>query len=303
MTNSRDTVRAYLANIGRTPLLTPIQEIEYSREIQKGKDYLEIPNDALSTQQLELKKKASHYLEKMMAANLRLVVCIAKKYRNSDFELLDRIQEGNLGLRTACLKFDPDRQCRFSTFAYWWIRQAITRALYMKSHSIRVPVHIQESYRKITKLCKQYFSNHSSVPSLEYIANELDFTEEKVKSILQAMRGTVSLNALARTDEDSSELLDFVSDSSQSPVSELEHNDLLLTLQRLLSTLTIRDQFILDAKFNLTGQYDCPQSLQKIADTMNPRCTRENIRQRLNKAIQHLKHLKEIGDLKELYLE
>jgi len=273
--NVRDPIKMYLREIGKIPLLTPRQERELARRAQMGD------------------KKAR---EKLIVSNLRLVVSIAKRYMGRGLSFLDLIQEGNIGLLKAVEKFDWRKGYKFSTYATWWIRQAITRAIADHARTIRIPVHMVETINKVNKLRREYYQKYGEEPSIEELAKMLGKPPEKVKEILEASKETISLESPIGEDEDSS-IEDFVADESiPSPKKEAMRMLMREELEKVLKTLSPREAMVLRMRYGLLDGK--PKTLEEVGQYFN--VTRERIRQIEVKALRKLRHPSRSKYLKSL---
>ncbi len=260
-----DPVRVYLKEIGRVPLLTSEEEIELSIRIADGDE------------------KAK---QRLAEANLRLVVSIAKRYVGRGMQFLDLIQEGNLGLIKAVDKFDYTKGFKFSTYATWWIRQAITRAIADQARTIRIPVHMVETINKVKKTSSQLLHKNGRDPSAEEIAEELDMTPDKVREILRLAQEPVSLETPIGEEEDS-HLGDFIpDDEALSPADAASISLLKEQLAEVLKTLTPREEKVLSLRYGLEDGH--PRTLEEVGKEFN--VTRERIRQIEAKALRKLRH-------------
>ena len=293
---SADLVRAYLNGIGRTKLLTAAQEVELASKIEAGLfaeeclnrgTYAGEPIEAelagdLSTVVREGRAAKAHLLE----ANLRLVVSIAKRYTGRGMAFLDLIQEGNLGLIRAVEKFDYTKGYKFSTYATWWIRQAITRAMADQARTIRIPVHMVEVINKLGRIQRELLQDLGREPTPEELAKEMDITPEKVLEIQQYAREPISLDQTIG-DEGDSQLGDFIEDSEAVVAVDAVSFSLLQDqLQQVLQTLSEREAGVVRLRFGLTdGQ---PRTLDEIGQVYG--VTRERIRQIESKTMSKLRH-------------
>ncbi|MCD5404965.1 MAG: RNA polymerase sigma factor RpoD [Desulfotomaculum sp.] len=272
-----DPVRMYLKEIGRIPLLTPEEEIELAKRMEKGDE--------------EAKRRLAE-------ANLRLVVSIAKRYVGRGMLFLDLIQEGNLGLIKAVEKFDYRKGYKFSTYATWWIRQAITRAIADQARTIRIPVHMVETINKLIRVSRQLVQELGREPTPEEIAKEMGISPEKVREIIKIAQEPVSLETPIGEEEDS-HLGDFIEDQdAKAPAEEASHTLLREQLDEVLSTLTDREQKVLRLRFGLDDGR--ARTLEEVGCTFG--VTRERIRQIEAKTLRKLRHPSRSKKLKD-YLE
>ena len=269
-----DPVKVYLKEIGRVPLLSPEEEIDLAMRIIDGDEYA--------------KKRLSE-------ANLRLVVSIAKRYVGRGMQFLDLIQEGNLGLIKAVEKFDYTKGFKFSTYATWWIRQAITRAIADQARTIRIPVHMVETINKVKKVSSQLLHKNGHEPVAEEIANELDMPVDKVREIMRVAQEPVSLETPIGEEEDS-HLGDFIpDDEAPAPADAASHTLLKEQLGEVLSTLTTREEKVLRLRFGLEDGR--PRTLEEVGKEFD--VTRERIRQIEAKALRKLRHPSRSKKLKD----
>ena len=272
--NIDDPVKVYLKEIGRVPLLTPEEEVELAERMAKG--------DPAARKRLS-------------EANLRLVVSIAKRYVGRGMQFLDLIQEGNLGLIKAVEKFDHTKGFKFSTYATWWIRQAITRAIADQARTIRIPVHMVETINKVKKVSSQLLHKNGHDPSAEEIAEELDMPIDKVREIMRVAQEPVSLETPIGEEEDS-HLGDFIEDSdAPAPADAASHTLLKEQLEDVLSTLTPREKKVLELRFGLEDGRT--RTLEEVGKEFN--VTRERIRQIEAKALRKLRHPSRSKKLKD----
>ena len=269
-----DPVRLYLKEIGKIPLLTAEQELEYSKKMMEGDE--------------EAKKKLSE-------ANLRLVVSIAKKYVGRGMLFLDLIQEGNLGLIKAVEKFDYRKGYKFSTYATWWIRQAITRAIADQARTIRIPVHMVETINKLIRTSRHLLQQLGREPTIEEIAKEMEMPVERVKEIKKVAQEPVSLETPIGEEEDS-HLGDFIPDDDAPSPSEIAAYTLLREqLDEIIETLTPREAKVLRLRFGLEDGK--ARTLEEVGKEFN--VTRERIRQIEAKALRKLRHPSRSKKLKD----
>ena len=269
-----DPVKVYLKEIGRVPLLTPDEEVDLAVRISNGDE--------------AAKKRLSE-------ANLRLVVSIAKRYLGRGMQFLDLIQEGNLGLIKAVEKFDYTKGFKFSTYATWWIRQAITRAIADQARTIRIPVHMVETINKVKKVSSQLLHANGREPSAEEIAEELDMPVEKVREIMRVAQEPVSLETPIGEEEDS-HLGDFIpDDDAPAPADAASPTLLKETLSNVLDSLTPREEKVLRLRFGLEDGRS--RTLEEVGKEFN--VTRERIRQIEAKALRKLRHPSRSKKLKD----
>ena len=303
--NIDDPVRMYLKEIGKVPLLTADQEVELATAMSAGREAQERLNQAeedgvtLPEEELaELKKQlkaGEKAKQKLAEANLRLVVSIAKRYVGRGMLFLDLIQEGNLGLIKAVEKFDYTKGYKFSTYATWWIRQAITRAIADQARTIRIPVHMVETINKVIRVSRQLLQELGHDPSPEEISEEMNMPVDKVREILKIAQEPVSLETPIGEEEDS-HLGDFIPDEAASEPSEAASFTLLKEqLVDVLSTLTPREEKVLKLRFGIEDGRT--RTLEEVGKEFN--VTRERIRQIEAKALRKLRHPSRSKKLKD----
>ncbi len=298
-----DPVRMYLKEIGKVPLLSPEEEIDLAQKMSDGNHAQErldsAGEDGLSAEemaQLKVQLKAGEKAKQKLAeANLRLVVSIAKRYVGRGMLFLDLIQEGNLGLIKAVEKFDYTKGYKFSTYATWWIRQAITRAIADQARTIRIPVHMVETINKVIRVSRQLLQELGHDPSPEEIADEMAMPVDKVREILKIAQEPVSLETPIGEEEDS-HLGDFIPDEGASEPSEAASFTLLKEqLVDVLGTLTPREEKVLKLRFGIEDGRT--RTLEEVGKEFN--VTRERIRQIEAKALRKLRHPSRSKKLKD----
>ena len=272
-----DSVRLYLREIGKIPLLTPEEEADLADRIVKGD------------------RKAKN---KMVESNMRLVVSIAKRYGGRGLDFLDLIQEGNTGLLRAVEKFDPAKGFKFSTYATWWVRQAITRAIADQARTIRIPVHMVETINKVLRTTRKLTAELNREPTNEEIAKELDMEPDKVDYVMRIKQDIASLDASVGRDGDDEDsvLGDFVEDEERDSPEDSAANQILKEqLSEIIATLTDREQKIIRLRFGIGGGR--PHTLEEVGSEFD--VTRERIRQIEAKALAKLRKNKDTKKLHE----
>jgi RNA polymerase primary sigma factor len=272
---STDALQLFLKDIGRVALLTEAQEVELSKRIERGDHRAK---------------------QRMVEANLRLVVSIAKNYRNQGLPFLDLIQEGTIGLVRAAEKFDHRKGFKFSTYATWWIRQAVARALADKARTIRMPVHVVEKLNKISRAERKLLGELGHDPTSEEIARELEIDREEVEQIRRSAQAPVSLEKPVG-DEEESEFGHFLADQAAALPDEAAETTMRKeTLKRILCALAPRERRVLELRYGLDGQH--PRTLDEVGRTFN--VTRERVRQIENQSLKKLQALAESQKLREV---
>jgi len=301
---TNDPVRMYLKEIGKVPLLTAEEEVSLAKRIEAGEEasaHLASDEKLNSGKVQELQEVEADGLEakkKLVEANLRLVVSIAKRYVGRGMLFLDLIQEGNLGLIRAVEKFDHGKGYKFSTYATWWIRQAITRAIADQARTIRIPVHMVETINKLVRVQRQLLQDLGREPLPEEIAAEMELSPEKVREILKVSQEPVSLETPIGEEEDS-HLGDFIEDSGAVvPVDAAAFKLLQEQLEEVLDDLNTREKRVIQLRFGLLdGQ---PRTLEEVGRVFG--VTRERIRQIESKTLSKLRHPSRSGRLRD-YIE
>ncbi len=308
-----DLVRSYLRDIGRVPLLSHEQEITLGRQVQDlmilenieaelqsdlgEKPEIELFAEKAGISIIQLKKKlksGKKAKERMVAANLRLVVSVAKKYTKRNMELLDLIQEGTIGLVRGVEKFDPTRGYKFSTYAYWWIRQGITRAIAEKSRSIRLPIHITEMLNKLKKGQRELSQELSRTPTIKELSEYVELPENEVKDLMSRAGQPVSLETKIGDGEDTI-LLDLLSNDIDMPSEQIENDCMKGDLETLLEQLPELQNRVLRMRYGMDG--DDPMSLTGIGRVLG--ISRDRVR---NLERDGLRGLRKAGESVEAYM-
>jgi RNA polymerase primary sigma factor len=272
---STDALQLFLKDIGKVPLLTAAQEVELAKRIERGDHSAK---------------------QKMVESNLRLVVSIAKNYRNQGLPFLDLIQEGTIGLVRAAEKFDYRKGFKFSTYATWWIRQAVARALADKARTIRMPVHVVEKLNKIGRSERKLLGELGREPTVDEIARELELESDEIEHIKRSAQAPISLEKPVG-DEEESEFGHFLADESAPAPDEAADTTLRKeTLTRILDTLSLRERRVLEMRYGLDGQH--PRTLDEVGRTFN--VTRERVRQIENQCLKKLQALAESQKLRDV---
>lgn len=258
---SDDSVKLYFKEMGRIPLLTAEEEVELAKRVEKGDIFAR---------------------NKMIEANLRLVANVAKRYVGRGVHFQDLIQNGNMGLIRAVEKYDYRKGYRFSTYAYCWIRQAVTRSIADQGRIIRLPVHMAETVNQVRRFKKEYIVLHGTEPSVETIAESLNITQSKVKEVLGLIYDVISLNIKIGEEEDGNNLGDFIRDETQNPEEDAAKSMLKEEISKVLETLEPREKEIIILRFGLNGEM--PHTLESVGKRFQ--LTRERIRQIEMKAIR-----------------
>jgi len=292
-----DPVRMYLREIGRVRLLKGTEEVELAQAMRDGDAEIERQRGGAPYDQ-EVIARGMEARRKLTEANLRLVVSVAKKYIGRGMSLLDLVQEGNIGLIRAVAKFDHTKGYKFSTYATWWIRQAITRAIADQARTIRIPVHMVETINKVLRVSRRLLQENSREPTSEEIGRELDLPADKVREIMKVSQTPVSLETPVGEADDSN-LGDFIADEgSEAPPDAASFQMLRESMEDVLSTLSERERLVLRLRFGLDDGRS--RTLEEVGNEF--KVTRERIRQIEAKALRKLRHPSRSHKLRD-YLE
>ena len=282
-TTSNNTVRDYLKEIGRTPLLKAEDEIKLANQIQAMLPLAEKEN--LTPEEEKIVRMGQRAKQKMVQANLRLVVSVAKKYQNRGLSMLDLIQEGSIGLMRAAEKFDASKGYKFSTYSYWWIRQAMTRAIANHARTIRLPIHITQDLNKIKKATRQLSQKLGRKPSDREIAAELDMDMSKLRSLARSARITKLKSLNATIDDNQTELEQILPDESNSPTDFVANQEVRTQIDNLLHTLSPKQRDVITLRYGLKDGRT--MTYEQIGNACG--ISRERVRQIQNKAMKLLK--------------
>lgn len=295
-----DSVRSYLRDIGRIPLLEHDEEIILGRQVQRmmeikaceellGEISKEDLAKALGITKQELRKElrdGERAKDKMVTANLRLVVSVAKKYTKRNMELLDIIQEGTIGLVRGVEKFDPGRGYKFSTYAYWWIRQGITRAIAEKSRAIRLPIHITENLNKLKKAQRELSQMNGQMPNVFELSDHLGLTVDEIKDLMCKARQPTSLEIKIGENRDTA-LIDLLEDEAQLPEKLLETQYIKEDIQELIADLPEMQAAVISMRYGIGEEMLEPMSMTAIGQVLN--MSRDRVRTLEHKALRALR--------------
>ena len=301
---SGDSVRAYLRDIGRIPLLEHEEEILLGRKVQRLMEIKEIEKEleiqdkddlarilGITTKDLERQlREGEKAKDKMVTANLRLVVSVAKKYTKRNMELLDIIQEGTIGLVRGVEKFDPGRGYKFSTYAYWWIRQGITRAIAEKSRAIRLPIHVTENLNKLKKAQRELSQINGEMPSVFQLAEYLEFTVDDIKDLMCKSRQPTSLEIKIGENRDTA-LIDLLEDETQLPEMLLERQSIKDNIRELIRDLPEMQAAVIRMRYGIGEEILEPMSMTAIGQVLN--MSRDRVRTLENKAMRAIREQSE----------
>lgn len=301
---SGDSVRAYLRDIGRIPLLEHDEEILLGRKVQRLMEIKEVESElniedkeslaktlGLTTKELRRElRDGEKAKEKMVTANLRLVVSVAKKYTKRNMELLDIIQEGTLGLVRGVEKFDPGRGYKFSTYAYWWIRQGITRAIAEKSRAIRLPIHVTENLNKLKKAQRELSQMNGAMPTVFQLSDHLGLDVEEIKDLMCKARQPTSLEIKIGENRDTA-LIDLLEDESQLPEMLLERTHIKEDIRELIADLPEMQATVISMRYGIGDEMFEPMSMTAIGQLLN--MSRDRVRTLEHKALRGLREQSE----------
>ena len=295
-----DSVRAYLRDIGRIPLLEHDEEILLGRKVQRLMEIkeieseMELPNQddlagvlGITLKQLKRElRDGEKAKDKMVTANLRLVVSVAKKYTKRNMELLDIIQEGTIGLVRGVEKFDPGRGYKFSTYAYWWIRQGITRAIAEKSRAIRLPIHVTENLNKLKKAQRELSQMNGCMPNVFQLSDHLELTVDEIKDLMCKARQPTSLEIKIGENRDTA-LIDLLEDETQLPEMLLERQYIKEDMRSLIRDLPEMQAAVISMRYGIGDEMLEPMSMTAIGQILN--MSRDRVRTLEHKALKSLK--------------
>ena len=298
---SGDSVRAYLRDIGRIPLLEHDEEILLGRQVQRMMQLLEYKKEMelddeslagvldLPVKQIKRElRNGEKAKDKMVTANLRLVVSVAKKYTKRNMELLDIIQEGTIGLVRGVEKFDPGRGYKFSTYAYWWIRQGITRAIAEKSRAIRLPIHVTENLNKLKKAQRELSQVLGRMPDVFELADALSLTADEIKDLMCKARQPTSLEIKIGENRDTA-LIDLLEDETQLPDTLLEQQFIKEDIRELITELPEMQAAVIAMRYGIGDEMLEPMSMTAIGQVLN--MSRDRVRTLEHKAVRSLREL------------
>ena len=296
---SGDNVRAYLRDIGRIPLLEHDEEILLGRKVQRLMTLLEMKKElsldneglaeAMDVSVKDVKRElreGTKAKEAMVTANLRLVVSVAKKYTKRNMELLDIIQEGTIGLVRGVEKFDPGRGYKFSTYAYWWIRQGITRAIAEKSRAIRLPIHITENLNRLKKAQRELSQMNGEMPTIRQLAGALELSEDDIKDLMCKSRQPTSLEIKIGENRDTA-LIDLLEDESQLPEMLLNRSCVKEDIRELITELPEMQAAVISMRYGIGDEVLEPMSMTAIGQILN--MSRDRVRTLEHKGLRSLR--------------
>ena len=297
---SGDSVRTYLRDIGRIPLLEHEEEILLGRQVQQLMKIKEVEDEMevksqddlagiLGITTLDLKRQlraGAKAKDKMVTANLRLVVSVAKKYTKRNMELLDIIQEGTIGLVRGVEKFDPSRGYKFSTYAYWWIRQGITRAIAEKSRAIRLPIHVTENLNKLKKAQRELSQINGEMPTVFQLADYLDCSDDEIKDLMCKSRQPTSLEIKIGENRDTA-LIDLLEDETQLPEMLLDRQSVKENIRDIIDELPEMQAAVIRMRYGIGEEVLEPMSMTAIGQVLN--MSRDRVRTLENKALRYIR--------------